>query len=148
MHRPRSAALLAVVLLASGCSGPATVAEPVDNTVEVCAQWTASTKPFISRGADAAPETKAYQQAMADAYAGKQLPTEKALAIQRAYWSAQEKAPRALAGTATNPKLRAALSAYADELAGRASDVIPEFVGSTSSALEALIAICTPGAGG
>jgi hypothetical protein len=73
------------------------------------------------------------------------MPTEKALAIQRAYWSAQEKAPRALAATATSPQLRAALTAYADELAGRGTDVVPEFVGSASPALEALTAICPAG---
>ena len=145
MSRPLSAAVTAALLLLSGCSGTSPAAQPVDNTADICAQWVASTKPFLSRGADAAPEAKAYQEAMADAYAGKEMPTEKALAIQRAYWSAQEKAPRALAATATSPQLRAALTAYADELAGRGTDVVPEFVGSASPALEALTGICPGG---
>jgi len=72
------------------------------------------------------------------------LDAKKAQAIQRAYWSAQEKAPRALAAEATSARLRAALTAYADELAGRGTDVVPEFVGSDSPVLQALTAICDP----
>ena len=139
------AAVLAAVVLLSGCAASGSpAAPPADNTVDVCAQWTVSTKPFVSRGADAAPEAKAYQKAMAEAYAGKEMPSEKAQAIQRAYWSAQEKAPRALAAEATSARLRAALTAYADELAGRGTDVVPEFVGSASPVLLALNAICDP----
>jgi hypothetical protein len=142
--RPSLAVLAGVVLL-SGCAASRSPAgPPADNTADICAQWTASTKPFLSRGADAAPEAKAYQKAMVDAYAGKEMPSEKAQAIQRAYWSAQEKAPRALAAEATSARLRAALIAYADELAGRGTDVVPEFVGSTSPVLQALITICAP----
>ena len=147
MLRPRAAAILTAVLLLSGCSSQVPAAQPVDNTAELCAQWRESTLPFLSRGSDAAPEAKAYQEAMADAYAGKTMPTAKATAIQRAYWSAQEKAPRALAAEATSARLREAFIAYADELAGRGTDVIPEFEGSQSATLEALIAICAPSPG-
>jgi hypothetical protein len=137
--RPRLS--FAVLLLLSGCSGPAPAA-PADNTADICAQWVASATPFLSRGEDAAPEAKAYQKAMADAYAGKEIPQGRALKIQRAYWGAQEKAPRALATRATSPRLRAALAAYADELAGRSTDVVPEFAGSASPVLQELTAIC------
>ena len=131
------------VLVVSGCAvgaqGP-----PADNSADVCARWVASTKPFTSRGADAAPEARAYQKAMADAYAGKEMPSAKAIKIQRAYWSAQEKAPRALAATATSPQLRTALTEYADELAGRGTDIVPEFVGTDSPVLEQLTTMCKP----
>jgi len=134
----------ALLVLVSGCARAAPP-PPADNTAQICAQWVASTKRFISRGADAAPEAEAYQKAIADAYAGKGLPRAKAMAIQRAYWSAQEKAPRALAPEASNPALRAALTAYADELAGRVTDVVPEFAGSPSPVLQQLTKICSPG---
>jgi hypothetical protein len=136
---------LAALLLLSGCSGPAPApAAPADNTADLCARWVASTKPFLSRGEDAAPETTAYRNAMSDAYAGKEMPQKQALAIQRAYWGAQEKTPRALAAEATSPHLREAFTNYADELAGRSTDVVPEFTGSDSPVLLSLTAICGP----
>ena len=138
----RSGVSLVALLLLAGCA--AATPAPADNTAAICAQWVASTKPFLSRGADAAPEAKAYNQAMADAYAGREMPPAESIAIQRAYWGAQEKAPRALAARATSPRLRSALSAYADELAGRGTDVVPEFSGSASPVLQALTAICAP----
>jgi hypothetical protein len=134
----------ALLVLVSGCAQAARQ-PPADNTAQICAQWIASTKPFISRGDDAAPEAKAYNKAIADAYAGKDLPRAKSIAIQHAYWSAQEKAPRALAAQANSPALSAALGAYANELAGRSTDVVPEFSGPSAPALEALTKICAPG---
>ena len=135
----------ALLVLVSGCARAATPPPPADNTAQICAQWVASVKPFISTGNDAAPEAKAYQKAIADAYVGKELPRAKSMAIQRAYWSAQEKAPRALATQASSPALSAALAAYADELAGRVTDVVPEFAGSPSPVLQQLTKICEPG---
>jgi hypothetical protein len=135
--------LAVAVALIAGC-GRAPAA-PVDNTADICGRWLDSVAPFISRGADAAPEAKAYQAAMSDAYAGKERPQSEMIAIQKAYWNGQEKAPRELARQATNPRLRAALGDYADELAGRATDVIPEFTGSASPVLQALTAICPAG---
>jgi hypothetical protein len=134
---------LAALALVSGCSSAPAV--PVDNTADICARWITAAMPYLSRGAGSAPEAKAYQQAMSDAYAGKEIPQAKMIAIQRAYWGAQEKAPRELAAKATNPNLRDALTNYADELNGRGTDVIPEFVGSTSPVLQALEKICPAG---
>lgn len=134
---------IAALLLLSGCSVPAPAA-PADNTADLCARWVAAAEPFLSRGEDAAPEARAYRNAMADAYAGKEMPQQQALTIQRAYWGAQEKAPRALAAQATSPHLREALTDYADELAGRSTDLVPEFTGSDSPVLLSLTAICGP----
>jgi hypothetical protein len=141
--------LTATVLLLPGCGArrAPVAATPADNTADVCARWVASTKQFTSHGADAAPAAKAYQKAIADEYAGRGLPQKQALEIQRDYWSAQESTPRALAAEATSPRLRAALSAYADELTGRAADVVPEFAGSTSAALTTLNWLCAQSRG-
>ena len=139
--------MFAGLLLTAGCSslsggtasGPAA---PADNTASICAQWTAADKPFVSTGADEAPEAKAYQKVMADAYQGKEVPEGQEIQVQHAYWSAQEKAPRALAAEATSAELRDSLSAYADELDGRSEDVLPEFVGMTSPARQELDTLC------
>jgi hypothetical protein len=138
------------LLLVTGCSTLSGLAAgttsqpaaPADNSATICAQWTASTKPFLSTGADEAPEAKAYQKAMAAAYEGKSVPEQQEIRIQHAYWSAQEKAPRELAAQATDAGLRGALTAYADELDGRSEDVLPEFVGMTSPARQELDALC------
>jgi hypothetical protein len=139
--------VFAGLLLTAGCSsltggataGPAT---PADNTASICARWTTAEQPFISTGSDEAPEAKAYQKVMADAYQGKEVPEGRQIQVQQAYWSAQEKAPRALAAEATSADLRDALSAYADELDGRSEDVLPEFVGMTSPARQTLDTLC------
>jgi hypothetical protein len=145
-RRPLGLSLLAPLLLVAGCSSIGNTATrstaPADNTAAICAQWTASIKPFTSTGADEAPEAKAYQKAMADAYDGKGMPEEQEIDIQHAYWSAQEKEPRKLAAQATEAELRDALTAYADELDGRSEDVLPEFVGMTSPARQQLDTLC------
>jgi hypothetical protein len=142
-----SLAVLASLLLTAGCSfgsggAAARSTASADNTAAVCAQFVASVKPFISTGADEAPEAKAYAKVMADAYQGKEVPEGQEIDIQHAYWSALEKAPRALAAKATNAALRDALSAYADELDGRSEDVLPEFVGMESPAHQELDKLC------
>jgi hypothetical protein len=147
VRRPLSLAVSAALLLAAGCSsqpvaGAAAPATPSDNTAGICAQWTASLKPFTSTGAGEAPVAKAYQKAMADAYEGKNLPEQQEIDIQQAYWSAQEKAPRELAAKAASAELRDDLLAYADELDGRSEDVLPEFVGMTSPARQDLDTLC------
>jgi hypothetical protein len=141
---------IAGLLLTAGCSsmsGSATAqpTTPADNTAGICAQWTAAVKPFVSTGADEAPEAKAYQKVMADAYEGKEVPEGQQIQVQHAFWSAQEKAPRALAAEATSADLRDALTAYADELDGRSEDVLPEFVGMTSPARQELDTLCKTG---
>jgi hypothetical protein len=139
-------AVAAGLLLLAGCGmrPGRPVAAPTDNTADICARWLASTKPFLSPGADAAPEATAYRTAIADQYAGAGLPQSRILAIQRAYFTAQEAAPRALATEATSPRLRDALTAYADELKGRAADLVPEFAGTPSAAFTTLTAACAP----
>lgn len=148
MRRPLYLAVSAALLLTAGCSSlsspgaASTPATPADNTASICAQWTASLKPFTSTGAEEAPVTKAYQKAMADAYEGKDLPEQQEIDAQQAYWSAQEKAPRELAPKATSAELRDDLLAYADELDGRSEDVLPEFVGMASPARQDLDTLC------
>jgi hypothetical protein len=140
--RPRLS--LTVLALLAGCSGPAAPAAPADNSADICARWVAAAKPFLARGDDAAPEAKAYQQVLSDAYAGIEKPQKQVLAVQKAYWLAQETAPRALAAEATSPHLSEALTNYADELAGRSTDMVPDFAGSASPVLQSLTAICGP----
>ncbi|MEV4703286.1 hypothetical protein [Actinoplanes sp. NPDC049316] len=116
------AVALGAVLAVSGCAGddaaagrPAATAAG-SNTDAVCARWMAAQKPFLLH---TAPEAKAYAQAVADSYQGKETPG--AREIQRAYWSGWADVIRPLADQADAPELKAALTAEVTELDRRAT---------------------------
>jgi hypothetical protein len=140
------AIVLAAALTVSGC-GAATDErpKPADNTAALCARWKDSTQAFVGSKEQLAPEAQAYNQAIEDQYVGKQRPKAELIEIQRAYWSAAEVVPRALAAEATDPKLRDALSAYADELRDRAAGKLPETGDAMGSpGLMTLRSLCSP----
>jgi hypothetical protein len=135
--------VLAGLLAAAGCGATSgEPSKPADNTAALCARWKDSTLAFMGRE-NLAPEAQAYNQAIQDQYVGKQRPEAELIEIQRAYWSAQEAVPRGLAAEATDPRLRAALSAYADELRSRAEGQALAAGGIMNSpALTTLMALC------
>ncbi|MEU7906909.1 hypothetical protein [Actinoplanes sp. NPDC049118] len=137
--------VLAATLSVSGCG--AATDEPrknADNTVALCTRWKDSTRAFVG-SENLAPEAQAYNKAIQDQYVGKQHPKAELIEIQRAYWSAQETVPRALATEATDPKLSDAFSAYADELRSRAAGQVPATGDAMGSAPQkTLMSFCWP----
>jgi hypothetical protein len=135
----------AAALAVSGCGAVTNEPQkPADNTVALCRRWKDSTLTFMG-SKNLASEAQAYNEAIQDQYVGKQRPKAELIEIQRAYWSAQEAMPRALAAEATDPKLSDAFSAYADELRSRAAGQVPatgDAMGSPSQTT--LTSLCWP----
>ena len=114
---------ISTALALSGCAGDSAThstagaaSSALGDTGAVCARWMEAQKPFLLH---TAPEAKAYDKAMSDAYQGKKTPN--AVEIQRAYWSGWADAIRPLVEQAGTAELKTALTAQITELDRRAA---------------------------
>jgi hypothetical protein len=124
------AVLIGGALALSGCGGagpatPAPAAAPAasattssaaGDTAAVCERWKAAQLPYLL---STAPEAKAYAQAVADSYQGKEIAG--AAEIQRKFWSGWADAIRPLVAQAEEPELQKELAGQVAELDRRAA---------------------------